>query len=371
MFIRKIILLIPLVLFFNQAFAASFSKVALDPKKDIRIEFAISPTKKNLKIDNGAGQITIHGDDKAVKATAVISTSDDGVELLYSNGPSDLVIKVLGANSTTTTTRTFGGGVSTVTTSDASNDVSIHLTVPTQFLNDVKIDTGSSEIYLDSIKGAGRFKIDSGSGSSTFSHVSARSFKVDTGSGDIYFLNSAGSAKVDSGSGDAQFTDFTGKMSLDSGSGAFNVQNTTGDMNVKTESGSVQVDVNSGENIQIITKKGSVQVNGQTGGNIVIQNEKGRVTTNNPNALSQKIYAKQRLYKDLSGKWPEVQAIEQNSDGKSDGQNVRDRSSVTIISGGDTVISNEGVVTGEEAARVQAQIAAAMAAGLGSWHLGS
>ncbi|HVR09730.1 MAG TPA: DUF4097 family beta strand repeat-containing protein, partial [Thermoanaerobaculia bacterium] len=123
----------------------------------------------------------------------------------------------------------------------------------------LSLDTGSSDIRLESF--AGQLRLDTGSGDIVLGSSRGET-SIDTGSGDVVIHQLVGNAGVDTGSGDVRIEKVAvGKLKLHTGSGDVTVRDgAAGQLSAETGSGEVRVVRVELEELNADTGSGDVEV---------------------------------------------------------------------------------------------------------------
>jgi hypothetical protein len=123
----------------------------------------------------------------------------------------------------------------------------------------LSLDTGSSDIHLDSF--AGQLRLDTGSGDVVIGSSRGET-SIDTGSGDVVIHQLVGNAGIDTGSGDVRIEKVAvGKLKLHTGSGDVTVRDgAAGQLTADTGSGEVRIVGVELEELSADTGSGDVEV---------------------------------------------------------------------------------------------------------------
>lgn len=180
---------------------------------------------KSLRIDAGAGSLSVHGvggsDRIEVMATVLVSGAegDKARDFIEKR----MVLSLDRSGNKAELVADFKDGMG------FGNDrgaIALDVRIPKGI--DVDIDDGSGSIEVHGTEGA--LQINDGSGSITASNVT--DVRIDDGSGSIDLKDVGGDVHIDDGSGSIKVSRVTGSIVVDDGSGSINVADVQGSFKV-------------------------------------------------------------------------------------------------------------------------------------------
>lgn len=180
---------------------------------------------KSLRIDAGAGSLSVHGvggsDRIEVMATVLVSGAegDKARDFIEKR----MVLSLDRSGNKAELVADFKDGMG------FGNDrgaIALDVRIPKGI--DVDIDDGSGSIEVRGTEGA--LQINDGSGSITASNVT--DVRIDDGSGSIDLKDVGGDVHIDDGSGSIKVSRVTGSIVVDDGSGSINVADVQGSFKV-------------------------------------------------------------------------------------------------------------------------------------------
>lgn len=222
-------------------------------------DFAVdSASLESLRMDVGAGQLTVTGDSAGneirVVATACASSRDRLEEL-------DLTHRVRDSELLVRTERYRSGSIfSWLSFGNNYSRIDIAVTMPGELALDV--DDGSGSIEISNVSS---LSLDDGSGSIRIDDISGN-VEVDDGSGSISISGVGGIVSINDGSGPMQILDSNEVEIIDDGSGEITIENIRSNVNIRNDgSGGISIRDVAG-NVEIgDAGSGSVDVRGVAG----------------------------------------------------------------------------------------------------------
>jgi DUF4097 and DUF4098 domain-containing protein YvlB len=208
----------------------------------------------DLYVELGKGTLSATASDTTATTVEVVGRDSEAVEVRQ-DGRQISVIAPKGNRGL------FGSEPSYVVT----------ISLPTH--SNAVIKTGSADIGLDGVFGAGQVR--SGSGDCRLDTFDGP-LLVETGSGDIYAERAGAELRVKSGSGDVDVTHAEGLVSVSTGSGDVEIGTTNGQAVVKTGSGDLEIG-QAHDGVSMSTGSGDMKIGSATKGKFNAKGASGDV----------------------------------------------------------------------------------------------
>lgn len=218
-----------------------------------------TPDPTRLYVENGAGRIGVTAATTSTTTVRVSGARAEEVTVVQDDGRISVIAPKW-------RTGLFGGDQSLEIEVELPTDS--HLVVKsgsaaltaTGRLSTVRVKSGSGDVRLDTVGGAG---------------------EVDTGSGDVTIARAADGLRIRSGSGDVSLRSVAGTTSVSTGSGDVRIGRADGPVVVKTGSGDLEI-LEAEQDVASSTGSGDVVVRSARRGRIVAKGASGDIVVGVP-----------------------------------------------------------------------------------------
>lgn len=159
-------------------------------------------------------------------------------------------------------------------------NLNLEVTIPEQ-LENVKVTSGSGEIYVDELKDKANITVISGSGDKVLGNIGAEVVKIHSGSGSLSLDNlTANEAEIVSSSGNKALGHIEAEtVKIHSGSGGLSLDNlTAGEAEIVSSSGNKTIADVQVEHMEIKSGSGKMEIRKVNGDEIIITTSSGDIT---------------------------------------------------------------------------------------------